>query len=111
MLTPVQILINLGVEQIMAKSKRTTAIDRVLDKLSIAAIGGEEIEGMTKAAAIRAFIQLAKTKVEPAAKHPTKMTLPQQLRAAEAFDEQTATLDDIQANRAKIAGLKARMGK
>ena len=53
LLTPVQMLINLGVEQIMAKSKRTTAIDRVLDKLSIAAIGGEEIEGMTKAAAIR----------------------------------------------------------
>ena len=95
----------------MAKSKRTTAIDRVLDKLSIAAIGGEEIEGMTKAQAIKAFIQLAKAKVEPVSKHPTKMTLQQQLRAAEEFDEETATLDDIQANRAKIAGLKAKMSK
>lgn len=94
----------------MAKSKRTTAIDRVLDKLSIAAIGGEEIKGMTKAQAIRAFIQLAKAKVEPAAKHSTKMTLQQQLKAAEAFDEDTAILVDIQANRSKIAELKARMG-
>ena len=92
----------------MARAKRTTAIDRVLDKLSIAAIGGEEIEGMTEAQAIKAFIQLAKAKVEPTAKHATKMTLQQQLRAAESFDESTATLADIQANRAKIAELKAR---
>ena len=95
----------------MAKAKRTTAIDRVLEKLSIAAIGGEEIEGMTEAQAIKAFIQLAKAKVEPSVKHPTKMTLQQQLKAAEAFDEDRATLVDIQANRAKIAGLKLKMGK
>ena len=94
----------------MAKSKRTTAIDKVLEKLSMVATSGEEIEGMSKADAIKAFIQLAKVEVEQTARHPSKMTLQQQVRQCESIDEQTATLDDIQANRAKIAALRARMG-
>ena len=84
----------------MAKSKRTTAIDKVLEKLSLAATGGEEIEGMSKADAIKAFIQLAKVEVEQTARHPSKMTLQQQLRQCESIDEQTAY------RRLELIGLK-----
>jgi hypothetical protein len=98
-------------KRFMAKTKRTTAIDKVLEKLSLAATGGEAIEGMTEAQAIRSFIQLSKVQTDTPTKTPSKMSLKEQLRRAEAFDEQTATKDQIVANRAKIIELKQRMDK
>ena len=95
----------------MAKTKRTTAIDKVLEKLSLAATGGDTIEGMTEAQAIRSFIQLSKVQTDTPTKTPSKMSLAEKLRRAEAFNEETATLEDIKANRAKIFELKQRMDK